>query len=293
MVYYSFDSPFSSFSSSSLPSFHHAAQTGFTKENINRYEVGRPNYPIKALNYILQLLHNPKPEYAYSLLEIGAGTGKFTTSFLELARQTDWLKNCEYLALEPSEFIEKLKSLNLNIDIEKGVAESIPSPDRSMDGVLIAQAFHWMSNEKSLHEIYRVLKKNRPLILIWNGYDTNVDWIKQFQDQIILPRYPPGTPKYQSGQWEDIFHSNVGKSLFSPIQKYHCYNSIQGSLSMIVNRALSTSVISNQSEEVRKEVEKQIHELISTHPDTRDIPLESQDGFTMKYQTLVAYTTAL
>jgi SAM-dependent methyltransferase len=159
--------------------------------------------------------------------------------------------------------------------------------------VLVAQAFHWMSNEKSLHEIHRVLKPNHPLILIWNGYDDNVDWIRQFQNQIILPRYPFDTPKYQTGDWEKVFHSSLGKSLFSPLQKFHCFNSIQGDLSMIVNRALSTSVISNQSDDIQKEVQREILELISSHPDTRDIPKDSPNGFTMRYQTLIASTQAL
>lgn len=295
-IHTSFPSAF--FASSPLPSFHPSAQTGFTKDNISRYELGRPTYPVEAMNFIIQLLRQSRVGDSYnippSLLEIGAGTGKFTTTFLEITTQDDWLKNCHYLALEPSEFIEKLKSLNLNIQIEKGMAENIPvAKDQTIDGVLIAQAFHWMSNKQSIQEIHRVLKKNHPLILIWNGYDTNINWIQQFEKEIILPRYPADTPKYQSGEWENIFHNSLGKSLFQPIQKFTCYNSIQGSISMIVNRALSTSVISNQSEDIRKQVEKQIYELLSSHPQTRDIPIDSPNGFTMRYQTLVAYTFAL
>jgi ubiquinone/menaquinone biosynthesis C-methylase UbiE len=45
--------------------------------------------------------------------------------------------------------------------------ESIESEANSADGVLVAQAFHWMATQTTLKEIHRVLKRNKPLILIW------------------------------------------------------------------------------------------------------------------------------
>jgi SAM-dependent methyltransferase len=295
-------------------SIHPSASSGFSKENIDRYEHGRPNYSQEAIDQILELLAKTSPSSPSardihllpssasqsspcSLLEIGAGTGKFTNSFLQRAQEKNhlwpWFKNCKYLALEPSEFIEKLHSLPFHIEVQKGVAEDIPAENETMDGVMVAQAFHWMSNEKSLREIHRVLKPHCPLVLIWNGYDDQVDWIQQFQKQIILPRYPADTPKYQSGDWENVFRGPLGSSLFSPLQKFFSYHSIQGDASMVVNRALSTSVISNQSEEIQREVEREVLDLISSHPDTRDIPRDSPEGFTMRYQTLIAFTHAL
>jgi SAM-dependent methyltransferase len=276
---------------------HPSAQSGFSKENIERYEIGRPSYSPEVLNNVIKLIEkstkSPSHNEPYSILEIGAGTGKFTTAFLNSVKNMDSLKHCRYLALEPSEFFEKLSSLDLNIQVQQGVAENLPVESDSIDAVLIAQAFHWMANEKAILEIARVLKRDRPLILIWNGYDEDIDWIRKFQNQIIVPRYPADTPRYQTGAWETVFNGPVGRSLFHPIQKFTCSNVVQGDVSMIVNRALSTSVISNQGEEVRREVEREVLELISTHPDTKTIPRDTKDGYTMSYRTLIAWTTTL
>ena len=59
---------------------------------------------------------------------------------------------------------------------------------------------------------------------------------------------------------------------------------------MIINRALSTSVISNQSEKVKNEVKEQVLTLLSTHSDTKDIPINTLNGYKMKYRTLIAHT---
>jgi SAM-dependent methyltransferase len=277
--------------------FHPSAQTGFTKDNIERYESGRPSYSPEVIGQVVKLIEakssSRSRQEPYSFLEIGAGTGKFTTSFLHTVNKTETFKDCRYLALEPSEFIEKLSSLDLKIDVKKGVSEDIPVESHSIDAVLIAQAFHWMANERSIQEIARVLKRGHPLILIWNGYDESIDWLRRFQSQIIVPRYPADTPRYQTGAWESVFRGSVGRALFQPIEKLTCSNSVAGDVSMVVNRALSTSVISNQGEEVRREVEREVMELISTHPDTRDIPLDTKDGFIMRYETLIAFTSSL
>lgn len=284
----------SSFNKRNLNTLHHSAQTGFTLSNISNYEKGRPSYSSKTIQMINKIIYEKYSKKSNcSLLEIGAGTGKFTTAYFNEITRFAWLKNCSYLALEPSDFVEYLKNLPLNIQVEKGYGENIPCSNESMDAVLIAQAFHWMDNEKCVREIHRVLKPGCPLILIWNGYDSNVDWMKQYEDQVIIPRYPPDTPRYQSGEWENILKSDVGKTLFSPIHKKYSRNQISGDISMVVNRALSTSVISNQTDEVKKQVQEQILTLVSTHPDTKDIPQNTTDGYVMKYQTLIAYVYKL
>lgn len=279
-------------------SLHYSALTGFTKDNIKRYEVGRPSYSIETIQVVNEIIKqkylqnndNNDNDKGCSLLEIGAGTGKFTKSYLNEIYKFNWLKNYNYIALEPSEFVEHLKQLPLNIQVIKGLAENIPVENESIDAVLIAQAFHWMDNEKSIQEIHRVLKPGCPLILIWNGYDTTLKWLEQYQKQIIIPHYPPDTPRYQTGNWEKVFNSKIGRDLFTSINKTICHNEIRGDLSMVINRALSTSVISNKSDDIKQQVQEQILTLLSTHPETKDIPRDSKNGYVMKYQTLIAST---
>ena len=42
----------------------------------------------------------------------------------------------------------------------KGYGESTDLKDKTADAVIVAQAFHWMANERTLNEIHRILKPN-------------------------------------------------------------------------------------------------------------------------------------
>ena len=48
-------------------------------------------------------------------------------------------------------------------------AEDIPANDRSVDVVVVAQAFHWFDHERALPEIARVLKPGGHVALVWNS----------------------------------------------------------------------------------------------------------------------------
>jgi SAM-dependent methyltransferase len=58
-------------------------------------------------------------------------------------------------------------------------AEDIPLPDRSVDAVIAAQAFHWFDLDRALPEIARVLRPEGRVCLVWNQRDEKIPWVRR------------------------------------------------------------------------------------------------------------------
>ncbi len=117
-------------------------------ENDDRY---RPAYPLELFRDV----------FAYSgigrgdaLVEIGVGTGKATTPFLEAG--------CEVCAIELGDRLSafvagKFRNYG-NFTVHCGDFMEFPVEDASVDLVYSATAFHWLPQEAAFEKIRRCLK---------------------------------------------------------------------------------------------------------------------------------------
>jgi len=129
------------------------------------YEQSRPSYPLEIVDWLV-------PADARRVLDIGAGTGKFT----RLLRREDR----DVVAVDPSgEMLDVLRAHASGIETLIGTAERIPLPDESVDAVTVAQAWHWVDPELGVAEIARVLKPGGTLGLVWNSRDERVPWMRE------------------------------------------------------------------------------------------------------------------
>ena len=127
------------------------------------YERGRPPYPPEAIDWLL-------PAGAARVLDLGAGTGKLTR---QLAG-----RGLDVTAVEPSEGMrEQLRRVVPGVRALAGTAERIPLPGRSVDAVLVAQAWHWVDPVVAVPEVARVLRPGGLLGLLWNIRDERADWV--------------------------------------------------------------------------------------------------------------------
>lgn len=132
-------------------------------ENIgDEYDRYRPGFPSQAAEIIL-------PSAIGSVLDLGAGTGKFTRLVRDHAQRV--------IAVEPSvPMLSVLQRSLPDVDARRGTAESIPSADASVDAVTVAQAFHWFDHDSASAEIARVLVPGGTLGLAWNRPDPTCAW---------------------------------------------------------------------------------------------------------------------
>ncbi|MFC4241926.1 class I SAM-dependent methyltransferase [Gryllotalpicola reticulitermitis] len=129
------------------------------------YEESRPGYPPEIVDWLV-------PADARRVLDIGAGTGKFT----RLLRREDR----EVVAVDPSaEMLDVLRAHASGIETLVGTAERIPLPDESVDAVTVAQAWHWVDHDRGIPEVGRVLKPGGTLGLVWNSRDERVAWVAE------------------------------------------------------------------------------------------------------------------
>lgn len=245
---------------------HHDALEGYST-SAETYARGRPGYPQEALHWLREVIGLRADR---TVLEVGAGTGKFLPLLLETG--------AEVIALEPVEAMRAEMTRRFDLKLLGGAADRIGLPGASVDAVVCAQAFHWFATPEAVAEMRRVLKPGGVLGLIWNGRDTGVPWVAAMG--AIIDPHEGNAPRYQSGKWRDVFPAKG----FTALGERHARNLHTGSPDrVIVDRALSISFIAALPAEERAHVEGQLRRLIEETPE-----LAGRAEISLPYDTLMA-----
>ena len=246
---------------------HHAAFEGFSTA-AGTYARGRPGYPPEASDWLRNVLNLHAGK---TVLEVGAGTGKFLPLLLESGAGVIALEPVDAMRIELARRFPEVKTLT-------GTAEQIGLPDASVDAVVCAQAFHWFATPEAVAEMRRVLRPGGVLGLIWNGRDTRVPWVAAMA--AIIDRHEGDAPRYRTGKWRQVFPAKG----FTTLDERHARNLHTGNPDqVIVERALSTSFIAALPAEQRSEIERQLRTLIK---DTAE--LAGRAEIILPYDTLMA-----
>ncbi len=153
------------------------------------YDRGRPSYPAEAVAWLTG-------GEAKVVLELGAGTGKLTRQLVDQGHAV--------FATEPDEaMLEVLRERVPEVSAKVATAEDIPANDRSVDVVVVGQAFHWFDHEVALAEIARILKPGGHLALVWNSRDERIPWVRRMGD--ILGRQDLDTSSSEHLVHSDLF----------------------------------------------------------------------------------------
>ena len=153
------------------------------------YDRGRPAYPEEAVAWLTG-------GEAKVVLELGAGTGKLTRQLVDAGHAV--------FATDPDEaMLEVLRERVPEVSAKTATAEEIPANDRSVDVVVVAQAFHWFDHEVALPEIARILKPGGHVALVWNSRDERIPWVRRMGD--LLGRQDSNTSSAQHLVHSDLF----------------------------------------------------------------------------------------
>jgi SAM-dependent methyltransferase len=244
---------------------HDAAARGY-QSAVEHYERGRPSYPDDAVSFIVKELEIG-PES--SVVELGAGTGKFTDLVV--------FTGAQITAVEPVPAMREALGRNCpTVTVLDGTAEAIPVADASADALVVAQAFHWFDGERALPEIHRVMREGARLGLIWNIRDEASDWSEQLT--AIFDRLSgPDAPRYKHGRWRTAFEST---DLFGPLHHWVAYHVHEVSRHAFIDRVLSVSYVASASPAEREHVLAEVTELLNTDPELR-----GKDELVMPYRT--------
>ncbi len=232
---------------------HSAAARGYATA-ADAYVRGRPEYPDDAVRFLVEQLAI-KP--GTSVLDLGAGTGKFTRALLPTGARL--------VAVEPVEAMRRTLASSLpNVEALAGTAEAIPLGPGSVDAVVVAQSFHWFDGARALDEIHRVLRPGGRLGLIWNARDESVDWVARLTE--LIDPHEAGAPRYKSGAWRKPFAID---GRFGPLQAREFRQVQSGPPDMVVDRVASISFIAALTPVVRERVLSDTRALVADHPGTR------------------------
>lgn len=187
--------------------------------------------------------------------ELGAGQGKFSAHILRQYPQS--------VAVEPDADKRIAFARNLpNARIVAGRAERIPLGRDTLNGLLVAQAFHWFANAEALAEMSRVLKPDGKLALIWNIRDESVGWVQNLS-RLIEPM-ARDVPRFHDGTWRGALQ-RAGFREVSEDRFCHAHSG--PAREVIVERILSVRFVARQPAPLRDQLRRDLEVLIAETPE--------------------------
>lgn len=253
-------------------SVHSAAASGY-QTAADTYARGRPEYPAELDAWLRQSLRLGPGRH---VLDLGAGTGKFTRRLVET--------RAHVIAVEPVEAMRARLARDLPAVTALGsTAEAIPVPNGSVDTIVCAQAFHWFATPAALAEMHRVLSPGGRLGLVWNVRDESVAWVKKLSD--LTAEYEGDAPRYYSGAWRKLFPA-PGWSTLEETRLPHGHTGSPEQV--IIDRTLSVSFIAALPKDEQTRVADRVRKLIADEPD-----LSGKAEVTFPYVTMAYAATRL
>lgn len=164
------------------------------------YAQFRPSYPQEFIDY---LFSHVGVNTESIIADIGSGTGILTKQLLQ--------KGATVYAVEPNIDMRKVAEADLlsyaNFSSIEGTDAKTTLPDKSIDYVTVAQAFHWFDPRAFKKECKRILIPSGKVILVWNSRDEKSDLVQE--NDRINKKYCPNFKGFSGGMrgatYEDDF----------------------------------------------------------------------------------------
>lgn len=151
--------------------------TGRFSDRVEDYVRYRPSYPSAVLEWLRD--HGVAP--GAKVADVGAGTGIWSSLLLEAGYEV-W-------AVEPNGPMragaERWLGEHPRFTSVDGTAEATTLPDRSVELVTVAQAFHWFEPVATRREFARILQPGGLVVLLWNDRATEASPLMADYEQLL------------------------------------------------------------------------------------------------------------
>ena len=128
------------------------------------------------------------------VLEVGAGTGKWTRFLLGLGAVVT--------VVEPDDHMRAvLVRRSPKVHALQGAAEHLPVNEAAFDAVLVSSAWHWFEQPDATNEMARVLRDHGQLFVLWNGFSRDVAWMASLTEMRERPNDEGKRPRGWSAEF--------------------------------------------------------------------------------------------
>jgi SAM-dependent methyltransferase len=200
-------------------------------KTVENYLAYRPGYPPQIIDFLKE-----KFDFAagHVVADVGSGTGKLTSLFLENGNPVFTIEPNPDMRLAA----EQLFRDHSNFHSINGTAEETNLSDKFVDFIVAAQAFHWFHPQKAKAEFQRILTENGKILLIWNNrIDEESAFMKAYDD--FLKRW---ATDYEATNLRKVDH-DILSDFFAPKNYFRkdFYHYQQFDLEGLIGRYLSCS----------------------------------------------------
>jgi ubiquinone/menaquinone biosynthesis C-methylase UbiE len=225
------------------------------------YERNRPGWPAEAVERALAELGLDRES---TVVDLAAGTGKLTRELVPRAGRV--------VAVEPSaDMRRELAAVVPEAESLDGTADSMPLDDGSVDGVVVAEAFHWFANRDAVAEIARVVRPGGGLALFWNSHDWGHEpWLAAMGELLNERRAPGVTPvnRKQTGRWKEAFEG----SPFEPLSQFEVRQEQRTDLRGLLAHVSTWSFVGALEPDARASLMVELEDLLGReHPTPEDV----------------------
>jgi len=237
---------------------------------VANYVKYRPTYPKEVLRFLQNELHLQTDSV---VADIGSGTGISTKMFLENGNTVYGVEPNEPMRRAAEDFLRDFPNFK-SVD---GTSENTTLPDRSIDFVTAAQAFHWFEPKKTRAEFKRILKPDAHVVLIWNErqLDTN-EFLREYEKFLLEfgTDYAKVRHDYlPKEKLNGFFTGGFQTATFQNSQIFD-FEGLQG-------RVLSSSYMPSDGDARFEEMTKSLLRLFTKH--------QENDRITVLYDTKIYY----
>jgi SAM-dependent methyltransferase len=231
---------------------------------VEDYARWRPGYP----DGVLRILEDETGLDRTSVIaDVGSGTGLSSELFLR--------HGCTVHSVEPSDEMRRAAETFLthypNFHSIRGTAEATTLPDRSVDYVVAAQAFHWFDPSRTRREWVRILKTQGWVALLWNSRRTDgTPFLRSYE--ALLKNF--GT------DYEKVRHENIPADVFMAFfaqgayQRHVLYNEQRLDFEGLKGRLLSSSYVPSPGHPSHLPMLEELRRIFKAHQEQGRICFE-------------------